>query len=146
MGVAPFKARDRAALIGGMLGALQIGASTNTRRSSYLLTHFFCTCSGLELALFCRLVLCISQPYSRSGHSPPHVRGSGRKGGPKCAGYVCCPSDRSATLGAYDTIAWAIDRTVIGGLPECLLVLQMAFVIRLEGATQRGAPYSLNLR
>jgi len=41
MGIAPFKAPDRAALKGGMLGRPTSGASTNTRRSSYLLTHFF---------------------------------------------------------------------------------------------------------
>jgi hypothetical protein len=53
---------------------------------------------------------------------------------------VRCPFGRSASLRAYDTYAWAIDRTVIGGLPECPLVLQMAFVIELEAATRRGAP------
>jgi hypothetical protein len=41
---------------------------------------------------------------------------------------------------AYDTNAWAIDRTVIGGLPECPLVLQMAFVIRLEGGDPARSP------
>jgi hypothetical protein len=39
------------------------------------------------------------------------------------------------------TNGWAIDRTVIGGLPECPLVLQMAFVIRLEGGDPARSPF-----
>jgi hypothetical protein len=46
----------------------------------------------------------------------------------------------SATLRAYDTKAWAIDPTVIRGLPECPLVLQMAFVIWLEGGYPARSP------
>jgi hypothetical protein len=41
----------------------------------------------------------------------------------------------------------AIDWTVIGGLPECPLVRQMAFVIRLERGDPGPipSPYSLNV-
>jgi hypothetical protein len=66
----------------------------------------------------------LSMKLDRTDPSPPHARG-------EVAGQERL--DRSATLRAYDTNAWAIDRTVIGGLPECPPVLQMAFVIRLEG-------------